>query len=311
MQTFKHYEDISDIPYAKGCGAVQGFATGSTYAYTIKVAHGTETIPKDTRAMVYRTHLRTRKTSLMQNARGGHSDYTTELGHGNDIVLAHDSSGRLFMYVATMRSNNALDIVKLEYKGNSYQVVGGYSLHGTGISAVSGITKTGYKSSGTVIQAVLKSSDRFYEVDIPLDRQTGILKVSAEHQCNFADLVVAGEPVRHFIHQGITYHKGQVFCPLWGGSEAAGKPHVSVVAVFDLDPQKGISSLRASESLSFRIRSKKYSTKFEIEGVGVDDNPDAGARRLWFNTNRISAPDDNGETPHRDGVHAFRDYQPG
>jgi hypothetical protein len=111
---YNTYSTVTTLGNANSCYTVQGFASGSTYAYTIKINSD------ETKAIIYRTNMSTGSTSLMTNGDNGTS-YCTYLGHANDMTLC-TINDEYYMYVVTMRADS-YGLVKFRYSGTTYYKV--------------------------------------------------------------------------------------------------------------------------------------------------------------------------------------------
>ena len=94
-----------------------------------------------------------------------------------------------------------------------------------------------------------------------------------------------------FTPQGMGYHNGKLYVPLWAGG--AGKENQSVIAVYNINSNTS-GTITSDPNLSFRITSGSFNF-FEIESCDISSSDG----RLYFNTNRSSSCD---------GLLAFKNY---
>ncbi|MFD0590112.1 hypothetical protein ACFQZE_19195 [Paenibacillus sp. GCM10027627] len=285
------YADVATLGTIEGANITQGFDTGSTYAYSIKVNK------PNTKAVIYRTHMDNGTTTVMKNNDGGVlKDYVTYLSHANDLVLA-TINGEFYMFVVTMESGS-LSLVKFHYVGTTYTKVGNYSIQLNGANkAMSGVEIIGKDASNLTF--LFKTGKNFYRGTLPLTANSGSIALTADFSINVADAKVNGDIVADldnpsvFAHQGFGYHNNKIYVPL-----TLKEGNVSIVLVYsNITSASGI--ITSENDLSFRITSSTYSDLFEIEGVGI-----GSGGKLYFNTNRrINSTD----TTH-DGVHYFKTY---
>ncbi len=282
---YNTYTTIATLGNANGCNAAQGFATGSTYTYSLKI-NGDET-----KAVIYRTKMSDGSTTLMTNGDNG-TTYCTYLGHANDMTLAnHD--GVLFMFIVTMKAGS-MSFVKLKYVGTTYYKVGNYTIKLDGANkSMSGVAKTA--TTSTAFEFLFKSGKTVYKGSVGLTTNSGTINVTKAFTCNTVDALVNGKKVANiseFSNQGFCYHNNKIYYPLTKGN-------VSIVLVYN-NVLNISGTAYADDNLSFRITSSAYPDLFEIESVGISGG------KLWFSTNRRTAP---GDTAH-DGVHYFNGFSP-
>lgn len=275
---YNTYTTVDTLPDAQGCTAVQGFAVGSTYVYSIKIKKD------ETRAVIYRTRMSDGTTTLMKNGDDG-TTYATYLGHGNDIAL-HSNDGKYYMFVVTMKKG-AMSLVKLQYVGNTYYKVGNYTIRYNGEDvSMSGVAITGKDSKN--IYFLFKSSTKFYRGSLPINATSGTIHVMHAFDLNVEDALVNGKPVKDFLPSwttqgiGLGLYKDTLYFPVTETNDPDGFNNISVVLVYrNISAASG--TIYADDDLSFRITSSAYKKLFEIEGVGI-----ANGDKLWFNTNRTT-----------------------
>ncbi|UHA73385.1 hypothetical protein [Paenibacillus sp. 481] len=284
---YNTYTTVAPIDNVGDITSAQGFDVGSVYAYSIKVNKN------DTKAVIYRTNMSTGATTLMKNGDG--TNYTTQLGHANDIVLS-TIDGTHYMFVVTTKVGS-MSLVKLKYVGDTYTKVGNYTikLNGqdklmTGVKITSKDTnnihflfKTGMKPEPGQI---------YFRGTLPLNANSGIIHVTEAFRLNIAGAKVNGNTIANidlYANQGFGYHNNSIYVPLTF-------ENISIVLVYrHISTASG--TINADDNLSFRITSEAFPL-FEIESVGI-----AHGNKLWFNTNRRTDPN----TGH-DGVHYFNGF---
>lgn len=279
---YNTYADVATLPNTHGAYSAQGFTVGSTYAYSVKISDN------DASQVIYRTHMTTGATGIMTNGDNG-TTYTTSLGHANDIVLS-TINGELYMFVITMKEGS-LSLVKLKYVGATYYKVGNYTIKYNGVNkAMSGVKITSKDANN--INFLFKAGRTFYTGSLPLTANSGTINVANSFNINIEDALVNGSTIPNitsYVFQGYGYHNNSVYVPMT-------YKNVSIVLVYrNISTASG--TITADNNLSFRITSAAYPDLFEIESVAI-----AHGDKLWFNTNRRTAP---GDTAH-DGVHYFK-----
>lgn len=281
---YNTYSTVATLGNANGCNSTQAFGVGSTYVYSVKVNGD------NSKAVIYRTRMSDGSTTLMTNGDNG-TTYATYLGHANDMAL-HSNDGNYYMFIVTMEAGS-MSLVKLRYNGTTYYKVGNYTLrYGGSDVAMSGVSITGKDSSN--IYFLFKSGRTFYRGTLPLTATSGTINLTYGFYVNIEDALVNGSTVPNitsFATQGIGYYNNTLYYPLT-------YQNVSIVLVYrNISTASG--TIYADNNLSFRITSSAYPDLFEIEGVGI-----ANGDKLWFNTNRRTAPGDTSS----DGVHYFNGY---
>ncbi|WP_028550201.1 hypothetical protein [Paenibacillus sp. UNC451MF] len=281
---YNTYSDVATLNNANDSYAAQGFAVGSTYVYSVKINSD------NTKAVIYRTKMSDGTTTLMTNGDNS-TTYATYLGHANDVVLS-TIDGDYYMFVITMNAGS-MSLVKLKYVGTTYYKVGNYTIKYNGADkSMSGVKITSKDANN--IYFLFKSGRTLYRGSLPLTANSGTINVTNGFSLNIEDALVNGSSVSNitsYAFQGFGYYNDTIYVPLT-------YKNVSIVLVYrNISAASG--TINADDNLSFRITSAAYPDLFEIEGVGI-----ANGDKLWFNTNRRTAP---GDTAH-DGVHYFKDY---
>lgn len=281
---YNTYADVATLGNANGAYSAQGFGVGSTYTYSVKVNSD------NTKAVIYRTKMSDGTTTLMTNGDNG-TTYSTQLGHANDMALS-TIDGNYYMFIVTMNAGS-MSLVKLKYVGTSYYKVGNYTIKLNGADkSMSGVKITGKDASN--INFLFKSGRSFYKGTLPLTANSGTINVTNDFNINIEDALVNGSKISNitsYVFQGYGYHNNTIYVPMT-------YKNVSIVLVYrNISGASG--TITSDPNLSFRITSSTYPDLFEIEGVGI-----ANDGKLWFNTNRRTAP---GDTAH-DGVHYFKGY---
>lgn len=282
---YNTYSTVTTLGNANSCYTVQGFASGSTYAYTIKINSD------ETKAIIYRTNMNDGSTTLMTNGDNGTS-YLTYLGHANDMTLC-TISDQYYMYIVTMRADS-YGLVKLRYSGTTYYKVANYTLSYGGVAkSMSGVVKISYGTS--TVNFLFKSGKTFYQGSVSKTATSGTITLTYDFTVNVTEALVNGSTVSNiseYSTQGIGYYDDKIYYPLT-------KDNVSIVLVYD-NISTASGTIYSMDNLSFRITSSAYSDLFEIESVGISNG------LLWFATNRRA----NSSDTTSDGVHYFNGYTP-
>ncbi len=288
-----HYTTYSTPANINKSGYVscQGFAVGSTYAYSAKLNNN------ESRAVLFRTNMNTGDTKQLRNGDNS-TEYATYLGHANDMTVC-SLNGKSHLFVTTMKEA-ANNLVKVKIDGDKFKKAGQftfkYSNKNIKIHSVNIISKTSSK-----ITFLCRNGKTFYTGAINLNANSGNINLTKKFTINVADALVKGQKIPNlasFTGQGIGYSKGNLYVPLWGGNSTINKPHVSVVLLYKNVTAETTGTIKADPNTSFRVTSNVY-PKFEIEGCGIGING-----TLWFNTNRLNA---NGA--QADSVHYFKGYK--
>lgn len=281
---YSTYSDIASTPDTSSCTGAQGFAAGSTYLYSIKVRKAND------RAVIYRVNKSTGAKKVMKNT-ASNVPYTSWLGHANDMTIV-DIDKKHYMFVVTMNSSGA-QLIKLHYDGTNYSKVGAYPLRlGKKVLTASGISRV--STSSTKITFLFKKGSQIYNGSLPLRANSGTVSLKAAFKLKVTGAKVNGSTVSDlasYSSQGFFYDaaKKVIYTPLTKGNRSI------VLAYRSVSPATTKTAVSASD-LSFRITSSKYSSKFEIESVGISGG------KLYFNTNRATSK-------HAyDGVHVFKGY---
>lgn len=280
---YNTYTTVATLGNPNGCSATQGFDTGSSYTYSVKI-NGDET-----KASIYRTTMSDGTTTLMTNGDTG-TTYTNALGHSNDLSLK-TINGEYYMFIVTMNTGSS-SLVKLKYVGTTFYKVGNYTLQYNGANvSMSGVKDTGADASN--IHFLFKSGRTYYRANLPLTANSGTIALSYGFYINTEAALVNGSTVSDiatYVNQGFGYSSAanRVYHILTKGN-------VSIILVYN-NISTASGTITADPNLSFRITSSAYSYSFEIEGCGIGLNGN-----LWFNTNRKT---DANDTAH-DGVHYF------
>jgi hypothetical protein len=283
---YNTYTTFVTLPNGGGdcCAASQGFAVGSTYAYSIK------TNSDDTKAVIYKTTLSNGTTTLMTNGDDG-TTYATYLGHANDMTLA-TINGDTFMFIVTMKQGS-LSLVKLKYVYSTFYKVGEYTIKLDGVNkSAFGVAITSKDTNN--INFLFAIGDRFYRGALPLTANSGTINVTDGFGINKVDALVNGSTVSNissYVRQGFGYDNNTLYLPLT-------YHNISIVLVYH-NISTATGTLYADDNLSFRITSAAYPHTFEIESLGVDS-----AGKLWFNANRQTDANDKAH----DGVFYFNGY---
>jgi hypothetical protein len=282
---YNTYTAVATLPNANSCASTQGFDTGSTYGYSIKVNGD------NSRAVIFRTRKSDGATTLMTNGENG-TTYATYLGHANDLTLSSINGGT-YLFVTTMAAGDH-SLVKLQYSGSTFNKAGNFTMTYNGSNVpMSGVKKI--MSDATHDHFLFKSGLKFYWGSVAKSANAGTIALSLGFTINVVDALVNGSTVPNissYVGQGFGYSfpNDRLFVPLTF-------ENVSIVLVYD-----GITSatgtLASNPNLSFRITSSTYSDLFEIESCSIEDG------KLYFNCNRRTSPTD---TAH-DAVCYFNGY---
>lgn len=282
---YNTYTTVATLPNANSCAQTQGFDTGSTYAYSVKISSD------NARAILLRTKKSDGTTTLMTNGDNG-TTYATYLAHANDLTLS-SINGDTCMFVTTMTSGS-LSLVKLLYSGSTYYKVGNYTLsyNGNNVS-MSGIKKIMSDTNNDYF--LFKSGLNCYWGTVPKSANSGTITLTHGFTINIVDALVNGSKVSNitsYLGQGIGYSfaNDRLFVPLT-------YQNVSIILAYE-NVTTASGTITSNPNLSFRITSSTYSDLFEIESCAVEDG------KLYFNCNRRTTPTD---TAH-DAVCYFDGY---
>ncbi len=290
---YNTYTTVATLPNGNGCNRTQGFAIGSTYAYSAKCNDD------NTKQVIYRTNQNDGSTTLMSNGDNS-TTYTTYLGHANDMDTC--TIGDVYhLFVATMKSGSD-SLVKMHYSGTTYYKDGGFQLKFNGSDIkISGVKK--YSKDANYVYFLFyrywdnEGGVSLYKGKVPLNANSGVINVTHAFDINIKDALVNGSKISNieeYTKQGIGYIDGtdQLLIPLTYNN-------VSVVLVYN-NASAATGTITANSNLSFRITSSAYPNLFEIEGC------DEANGRLYFNCNRKETSSDI----LHDAVCYFNGYTP-
>ena len=270
---YNTYSTVATIPNENGCNRAQGFAVGSSYVYTAKCNDD------ESKQVIYRTKMSDGTITIMTNGDTS-STYTTSLGHANDMDTC-TIDGKYHLFVATMKTGSE-SLVKLQYSGNTYTQLGGYTLKCNGENiAISGVKK--YAKDENYVYFLFfvydgtEDSVGVYRGQVPMTANSGTVNITHSFDIDIASALVNGSAVsklENFTRQGIGYiaSTDQLLVPLTNDN-------VSIILVYD-NASTAAGTVMANPDLSFRITSSSYPYLFEIEGC------DETTGKLYFNCNR-------------------------
>lgn len=267
---------INDGTYTK----CEGFAVGSTYAYTAKLN------ASESQAILIKTNLSTGENFKLTDSDTG-KGYATYLGHANDMaVCTIDSKSHLFIV-----DSNSNKCVKVKVDGRKFSKVATYQFYCDGqVQSIGGIDII--SKTDSLIKFLCKKGKSFYVGSVATNAPSGKINLTKAFDISVEDALVNGAVVPNlgnYTHQGMCYSSGTLYVPLTGNG--IGKKNVSVVLVYTNITEFTSGTQHAKADTSYRITSSKYST-FEIEGCGIQGG------KLWFNTNRA-------DSSQADGIHYF------
>ena len=270
---YNTYSTVATIPNENGCNRAQGFAVGSSYVYTAKCNDD------ESKQVIYRTKMSDGTITIMTNGDTS-STYTTSLGHANDMDTC-TIDGKYHLFVATMKTGSE-SLVKLQYSGNTYTQLGGYTLKCNGENiAISGVKK--YEKDENYVYFLFfvydgtEDSVGVYRGQVPMTANSGTVNITHSFDIDIASALVNGSAVsklENFTRQGIGYiaSTDQLLVPLTNDN-------VSIILVYD-NASTAAGTVMANPDLSFRITSSSYPYLFEIEGCDETNG------KLYFNCNR-------------------------
>ena len=270
---YNTYSTVATIPNENGCNRAQVFAVGSSYVYTAKCNDD------ESKQVIYRTKMSDGTITIMTNGDTS-STYTTSLGHANDMDTC-TIDGKYHLFVATMKTGSE-SLVKLQYSGNTYTQLGGYTLKCNGENiAISGVKK--YAKDENYVYFLFfvydgtEDSVGVYRGQVPMTANSGTVNITHSFDIDIASALVNGSAVsklENFTRQGIGYiaSTDQLLVPLTNDN-------VSIILVYD-NASTAAGTVMANPDLSFRITSSSYPYLFEIEGCDETNG------KLYFNCNR-------------------------
>ena len=256
-------------------------AVGSGWLYTVKINGN------DTKAVISKTNKSTGATTNLKTSSGAST--FNYLGHANDMDVA-SVNGKSNLYIATMKVG-AGGLVRMEVDGSKITKKASYKIRyngaDTSVSAISVESKTDSK-----INFLFKKGKTVYRGSIGLNATSGTINLTKVCTLDVKSVKINGKTtdLSSFTHQGMGYHKGKLYVPLWAGSS---KQNQSVIAVYNINSNTS-GTITSNPNLSFRITSGSFNF-FEIESCDISSSDG----RLYFNTNRSSSCD---------GLLAFKNY---
>lgn len=187
------------------------------------------------------------------------------------------------LFVATMATGSN-SLVRIKVNGSKATKSGGYNLIYNGQQkSVSGVAVEWTDANNVYL--LLKSGATVYRATVPKAATGGNINITKAFTLNTGSVKVNGSYVNcsSYTHQGIGYHDGKIYVPLWGGG--AGKSNQAVIAVYDTYNASG--SVQSDPFLSFRVTSGAYSG-FEIESCDISSDG-----QMYFNVNRWTSSSGN------------------
>ena len=292
---YNTYETKASINKS-GYNPTQGFAVGSTYAYSAKLSND------KTKAVLFRTNMNTGATKLLKNGDTS-KEYATYLGHANDMtVCSINNKSHLFVTDAESGKANS-NLYKIKIDGDKFYKVGKFAFKYNGSNiAITGVNIMAKTSRE--ITFLCKNGYNYYIGTIGLNAKSGNINLTYKFNINVADALVNGKKVdklTSYTRQSMCYSKGNLYVPLWGGSNTVNKNNCSIILIYRNVNTTTTGTIQADPNTSFRVTSATYSN-FEIEGCGIRGGTSGG--KLWFNTNRKHKT----KGTQADGVHYFNGY---
>lgn len=284
---FNTYTTVADIANRSSCTAMQGLAVGSTWLYTVK------TKTDNSSAVIQKTNKNTGATTNLTDSSG--SATYSFLGHANDMDVA-TIDGYSQLYIATMTTGSN-SLVRMKINGSKATKTGSYTVMLNGAQkSVSAVCIE--STTDTDVNFLFKVGTQVYRGSVAKSATSGTINIAPAFKINTSSVKVNGTTINlsSYTHQGMGYHKGKIYVPLWGGG--ADKQNQSIIAVYDTLNASG--TVTSDPYLSFRITSSAY-TGFEIEGCDVSSDG-----KLYFNANRWTSSSGN-----YDGVFYFNGYKSG
>ncbi len=278
----KYSTIVKAIPDRSGCTITQALAVGSKWLYVVK------TNSDDTKAVISKINKETGATTNLKTSSGAST--FNYLGHANDMDVA-TVNGKSNLYIATMKTG-AGGLVRMEVNGSKIAKKASYKIRYNGadakVSAVAIESKTSSK-----INFLFKKGKTVYRGSVGLNATSGTINLTKVCKLNVKSVIINGKTtdLSKFTHQGMGYHNGKIYVPLWAGG--AGKENQSVIAVYNIN-SKTTGTITSDPKLSFRVTSGSYDF-FEIESCDIS----TGDGKLYFNTNRSLSCD---------GLHCFKSY---
>jgi hypothetical protein len=285
---FNSGKDIAVVKTAGGCGVMQGLAVGNKWLYAAKIKSD------DTKAFMVKVNKSTGETVRLVDESNG-SKFMTYLGHANDMcpTTINDKTN---LFVVTMKANDH-GLVRMRVNGSNVKKVGNYTLRWNGINvAMAGVSV--FRTTSSSVTLLFNSGCDFFYGTINNSTKSGVINLTKAFSINISNIKINGSTVNasNYIHQGFTYHDGNIFVPLTCNTNTS----CSIVPVYNVSNVNASSVVTSNRNLSFRITSGTYANKYEIESCGI--SPTDG--KLYYNTNRAKAAGD----ADYDAIHVFKNF---
>ncbi|MGN0470995.1 MAG: RICIN domain-containing protein, partial [Acutalibacteraceae bacterium] len=240
-------------------------------------------------AVLQKTNKNTGKTTNLTNSTGSNYSY---LNHANDMdVTTIDGYSQLFVATMATGSNS---LVRIKVDGSKATKSGGYTLMYNGAQkSVSGVSIE--RTDANNVYFLFKSGATVYRGSVAKSATSGVINITKAFNINTSSVKINGSYLNlsSYTHQGMGYHDGKIYVPLWGGG--AEKSNQSIIAVYDT--YNAFGTVNSDPFLSFRVTSGAYSG-FEIESCNVSSDG-----QLYFNVNRWTSSSGN-----HDAILRFNGY---
>ncbi len=270
FNTYKEVKSVYDSTYTTSEGMCVDRFNNIAYVARINGSTGGRQ-----QLLAIKNYNSSSPTSVVLKNADNNTNYTTVLGHANDLaVVASSGSSTVSLYVATMESKGIVKLTVNTSK-NTYKVAGTYSYGGDSPSA---ITYSVGNSRFIIKSGKQFSKGYFNESSKSFVRESSFTLNPSNAYINGSHVDCSG-----YTSQGICYYKGILYTPLWNKNGNKGQ---SVVLAYQFELSNATGTISPMKNLSFRITSSAYSEQFEIESVGFDDDV------MYFNANRNGAGND-------------------
>lgn len=317
--TERNYGEYDPVAAVKDCSptingvkynicSMQGLAVGSTYLYTAKID------VKGRYAVIHRTNKDTGKQEILTYT-GTNSNYIDCLGHANDMCVT-SINNKSNLYIVTCNSDKNKGLVRMQVSGSKISKVAEYTLlvpkkNSNNVTigfekiAPTGVTIVNKDSSD--INFLFKNGSKIYKGSVGINDTSGTINLTEAFSLKKDKVTIGGvkTDITSFAGQGISYYKNDLYVAWSGHNEGLAdglkdkNNAYSVITVYK-NVKNATGAIDHSPTLSFGIKSEKYSAFFEIESCGI--SPSDG--KMYFNTNRrVTSSDTN-----HDGVHYIKGF---
>ena len=163
--------------------------------------------------MIQKTNKNTGATTNLTDSSG--SATYSFLGHANDMDVA-TIDGYSQLYIATMTTGSN-SLVRMKINGSKATKAGSYTVMLNGAQkSVSAVCIE--STTDTDVNFLFKVGTQVYRGSVAKSATSGTINIAPAFKINTSSVKVNGTTINlsSYTHQGMGYHKGKIYVPLWG-----------------------------------------------------------------------------------------------